>query len=84
MQYEIRIIRSAEKEMDKLPGTVRDRIINKILTLESNPRPKGAKKLSGRDEYRLRVSDYRILFIISDTDRIVTIISVLHRRDAYR
>jgi mRNA interferase RelE/StbE len=84
MQYKILILRSAEKEMDQLPVPVFKRISIKILSLESNPRPKGIKKLSGRDEYRLRVSNYRILYNISDTDRVVTVISVVHRREAYR
>ena len=84
MKYEIRILRSAEKETDKLPQAIRSRISNRILSLENNPRPKGTKKLSDRDEYRLRVGDYRILYTISDSDSTVTIIAVGHRREAYR
>jgi mRNA interferase RelE/StbE len=84
VKYEIRILSSAEKEMDKLPIVVHSRISNRILSLENNPRPRGAKKLSGRDEYRLRVGNYRILYTISDSDSAVTIIAVGHRREAYR
>jgi mRNA interferase RelE/StbE len=84
VKYEIRILHSAEKEMEKLPTVVHSRIGNRILSLENNPRPRGAKKLSGRDEYRLRVGNYRILYTISDSDSVVTIIAVGHRREAYR
>ena len=84
MKYEIWILRSAEKEMDKLPTVVYSRISNRILSLENNPRPRGTKKLSGRDEYRLRVGNYRILYTISDSDSAVTIVAVGHRREAYR
>ena len=84
MKYEIRILHSAEKEMEKLPAATHSRISSRILSLENNPRPRGAKKLSGRDEYRLRVGDYRILYTISDSDSAVTIIAVGHRREAYR
>jgi len=84
VKYEIRILRSAEKELDKLPIAVHSRISNKILSLEKNPRPRGAKKLSGREEYRLRVGNYRILYTVSDDDGAVTIIAVGHRREAYR
>ena len=84
MKYEIRILRSAEKEMEKLPTVVHNRISNRILSLENNPRPRGAKKLSSRDEYRLRVGNYRILYTVSDSYGIVTIIAVGHRREAYR
>jgi len=84
VRYEIQILRSAEKEMDKLPPVIRKRISNRILSLENNPRPRGAKKLSGRDEYRLRVGDHRILYTINDSNSAVTIIAVGHRREAYR
>jgi mRNA interferase RelE/StbE len=84
VKYEIRILRSAEKEMEKLPQIVRNRISNRILSLETNPRPKGAKKLSTRDEYRLRVGNYRILYTVSDSESAVIIIAVGHRREVYR
>ena len=84
MKYEIRILHSAEKEMEKLPAVVHNRISNRILSFENNPRPRGTKKISGRDEYRLRVGNYRILYTISDTDSVVTVIAVGHRREACR
>ena len=83
MSYEVHIIRSAEKEMERLPATVHDRISLRILTLEDNPRPRGVKKLSGREEYRLRIGDYRILYVIDDKKHIVTIMAVGHRREVY-
>jgi len=84
VKYEIRILRSAEKEMEKLPVALHTRIGRRILSLENIPRPKGAKKLSARYEYRLRIGNYRILYTISDSDSTVTIIAVGHRRDVYR
>ncbi|MCK4274609.1 MAG: type II toxin-antitoxin system RelE/ParE family toxin [Dehalococcoidales bacterium] len=83
MGYEVRIIRSAEKELDSLPGTVYTRLSKRILSLEDNPRPRGVRKLSGREEYRLRVGAYRILYIINDGNRTVTILAVGHRREVY-
>ncbi|MBM3120331.1 MAG: type II toxin-antitoxin system RelE/ParE family toxin [Chloroflexi bacterium] len=70
--------------MERLPKVVHNRISNRILSLENNPRPKGAKKLSARDEYRLRVGNYRILYTVSDSESAVTIIAVGHRREVYR
>ena len=83
MSYEVRIIRSAEKELDKLPETVYARLSRKIITLEDNPRPRGVRKLSGREEYRLRVGDYRILYIIDDKNNVVVVFAVGHRREVY-
>ena len=83
MSYEVRIVPSAEKEMNRLPATVHARLSKRLLSLEDNPRPRGVRKLSGREEYRLRVGDYRILYTIDDKNHIVTVVAVGHRREVY-
>ncbi len=83
MSYQVRIVRSAEKEMERLPATVHARLSKRILSLEENPRPRGVKKLSGREDYRLRVGDYRILYAIDDGNHTVTIVAIGHRREVY-
>ena len=84
MKYEVRIVPAAEREMDKLPAPAHTRISKRILSLEDNPRPRGANKLSGREEYRLRVGDYRVLYTIDDKGCMVTVLAVGHRREVYR
>jgi mRNA interferase RelE/StbE len=84
VKYEVRIAPSAERDMDKLPTPLHTRISRRILSLEGNPKPRGAKKLSGREEYRLRVDDYRVLYSIDDQEFVVTIFAVGHRREVYR
>jgi mRNA interferase RelE/StbE len=84
VKYQVRIIPSAEKEMDKLPALIHRRISRKILSLEDNPRPTGAKKLSGREEYRLRVGDYRVVYTIDDKVHVLTVFAGGHRREVYR
>ena len=83
MRYEVHLVRSAEKELDHLPLAIHNRILRRIISLEENPRPRGVKKLSGREEYRLRVGDYRILYIIDDGLNLVTISGIGHRREVY-
>jgi len=84
VKYQVRIIPSAEQEMNKLPALIHRRISRRILSLEDNPRPTGTKKLSGREEYRLRVGDYRVLYTVDDKGHIVTVFAVGHRREVYR
>ncbi len=84
MKYEVRIVPAAEREMDKLPTLLHTRISKRILSLEDTPRPRSVKKLSGREEYRLRVGDYRILYTIDDEGRIIAVFAVGHRREVYR
>jgi mRNA interferase RelE/StbE len=70
--------------MDRLPAAIRECISKKILYLEDNPRPRGTKKISDRDENRIRVGDYRILFVVNDAAHMVTILAVGNRREIYR
>ena len=84
MAYTILVKRSAEKELDAFPTPTRERIAERLLALEGNPRPFGVKKLRGQAGYRLRVGDYRILFTMDDPARSVTIYAIGHRRQVYR
>lgn len=84
MTYHVRIKRSAEKDLTRLPEKLHDHIIEKILALAENPRPVGVKKLAGRGGYRIRVGDYRILYSIDDKIQSVIVIAIRHRREAYR
>jgi len=83
--YTVEITRSAEREMGQLPESVHRRVTERILGLETNPRPPGSRKLrGGEDEYRLRVGDYRVLYGVNDPAQHVVVYSVAHRREAYR
>ncbi len=84
MTYTVRIKRSAEKELDALGSKLRDRIIRRLLSLEENPRPRGTKKLTTDKSYRLRVGDYRVLYVVNDSEHVVRIMAVGHRREVYR
>jgi mRNA interferase RelE/StbE len=84
MPYQVRINRSAEKELDALQSNLRDRIINRLLQLEENPRPYGVKKLQGQEAYRLRVGNYRILYTVNDAEQLLIIYAIGHRREVYR
>ena len=66
------------------PAQLHDRISRKLLELEDNPRPHGIQKLHGQDRYRIRIGDYRVLYIIDDRAQTVEIVAVGHRRDVYR
>jgi mRNA interferase RelE/StbE len=84
VKYSLEIKRSAQKEMDALDDALFIRIDRKILTLAENPRLSGCKKLRGyKDQWRVRVGDWRVLYVIDDATRLVTITRVAHRREVY-
>jgi mRNA interferase RelE/StbE len=78
--------RRVEKEIAELPQRVRDRVIKAIRKLAKDPRPRGARKLMGemRGAWRIRVGDYRVIYDVNDDERLVIILALLHRREAYR
>ena len=71
----------AHDELIKLEPSISRRIFKKIDELSQNPFSRDIKRLKGRDDYRLRVGDYRIIFSI-DKDNI-QILKVGHRKNVY-
>ena len=86
MRYEIRIRKQALKEIEKLPIKKSIEVSKAIDSLAENPRPAGSKKLKGQKEiiWRIRVGDFRILYIIDDKIKIVEIRKVGDRKDIYK
>jgi len=84
LRYELFIERTAQKYLSKISDINQERIIEAIMALCESPRPHGCKKLSGREAWRIRVGNYRIIYEIDDKDRKIQIILVRHRRDIYR
>ncbi len=82
-EYEIRITKTAQKQLDKLPIPIADTLIAAILDLAKDPRPPGCKKLKGRTGYRIRQGDYRIIYDIHDKVLTIEIIAIGHRKDIY-
>lgn len=83
--YEILLLPPAEKDLDKLKGKLFEQVIEKIKSLELDPRPQGIKKLRLEEEnYRLRVRDIRIIYRIDDREKKVFIYRVKHRKEVYR
>ena len=82
--YNVQILPSViRKDLVKLPKNDVKKIMERIKSLGSDPRPIWSKKLSGREEYRGRHGNYRILYIIEDEVMIVQITKVGHRRNVY-
>ena len=82
--YQILLTGSAERHLDKLEATVFRRIDSAILALANDPRPSGCKKLRGQAGiWRIRIGTYRVLYKVDDAQNQVTVVGVLHRREAY-
>ena len=82
-EYTLVISKTAQKQLNKLINTVAEPIIETILSLASNPRPQGCKKLKGRSGYRIRKGNYRIIYEIYDDVLTVEVIALGDRKDVY-
>ena len=82
--YNVRIKKSAEKELRGLPKKNLKQVFSRIHALATNPRPVGCEKSSGSDWYRVRQGDYRIVYIIDDDELLVEVVKIGHRKEVYR
>ncbi len=82
--YEVVLTTLAAKQLGALDRTVARRIQGAIELLSHNPYPPKATKLSGRDGYRVRVGDYRILYDVIDDQLIIRVLRLGLRREIYR
>lgn len=81
--YSVVLSKKAQKQLDKLSDKIAEPIIDAIAGLEDNPRPAGYIKQKGRNGYRIRSGNYRIIYDIFDTELIVDIITLGHSKDIY-
>lgn len=78
------LTKKAQKQLDKLSNHSAEPIFKAILNLEKNPKPSGFKKLKGRDGFRIRVGNYRIIYDVYEEILIIDILDLGHRKDIYK
>jgi mRNA interferase RelE/StbE len=84
-KYAISFARSARKELERLDEPLSSKVFHRIEDLAENPRPVECRKLVGTENlWRIRVGDYRVVYVIHDTDKTVDIVAVRHRKEVYR
>lgn len=82
-KYTVLITQSVRKYLNKIPAKVADRLESEMINLEINPRPHGYIKLKGRNAYRIRAANYRIIYEIEDKILKVTVIDAGDRKNIY-
>jgi mRNA interferase RelE/StbE len=83
-RYTVVLTQTAEKELQRLPVRMIEKIVGVLKSFEENPRPSGCKKLKGyKNLWRVRVGDYRIIYAIEDIILLVDVREVGHRKDIY-
>lgn len=83
MAYSLNFTKKAFKELEKINDPYYSAIKQAIQNLTVNPRPNGYKKLKGRDGYRIRIADYRVIYEVFDSTLIIDVIDLGHRKEIY-
>ena len=81
--YSIQIKEKAQKYLAALAKKDRLRIIGVIELLGENPLPPKALKLTGREGYRIRVGDYRIIYAFNSKQLSILVIKIGDRKEIY-
>lgn len=86
MSYQIEVENRAARQIEDLPAYISERVYTCLVRLGENPRPRGCTRLKGRREplWRVRVGDYRVLYRVNDEARLVRVLAVSRRDEAYR
>ena len=82
--YKVEVRRRAQRALDKLPKADFQAVIQTLKDLAQTPRPRGIEKVKSTGLWRIRQGDYRIVYAINDSEYLITIVRVGHRREIYR
>lgn len=78
MKYSLELSPRAKNALDKLGSGDFARLDPAILALANNPRPHGVKKLK-EDIHRIRVGPWRVIYLVLDEERLVSVLEVVRR-----
>lgn len=83
-RYALTFRPAALRALRKLDRQIAERIKVATEALRDDPRPSGAKMLTGSHGlWRIRIGDYRVVYTVDDQRRIVRVAAAGHRRDVY-
>ncbi|MHB8500118.1 MAG: type II toxin-antitoxin system RelE family toxin [Candidatus Acidiferrales bacterium] len=83
MSYALQILPRAEKQLSRLNSPHYESVKARVSGLREQPRPAGSRKLRGHEAWRIRAGDYRVIYTIDDSTKLVTVVKIGHRSEAY-
>ena len=83
-KYKVTFKKSVAKDLRNIANRDVQRILAQIDLLADNPRSEGCLKLSHKQQYRVRVGLYRIIYEIQDARLVVQVVKVGHRYNIYK
>lgn len=86
MTWEIKYTQTVAKELHQIPKKDLPKVRQALEDLAKKTNPlEGAEKLSEVTPlWRIRVGNYRIIFTLERSHKILVVLRIAHRKDAYR
>ncbi|MBI5724486.1 MAG: type II toxin-antitoxin system RelE/ParE family toxin [Planctomycetes bacterium] len=85
MRYRIEFRPAALRAIRRIPKVFKIRLMIAISALADTPRPPGSVRLQGVEGFhRIRVGDYRVVYLIADRTLVICVVRIAHRKDVYR
>jgi len=85
MGYSLFFHKKVKKFISELDHSQKDRVKEKLVSFAENPFVGDIKKVKGKkDVFRLRIGDFRILYILDDKEKSIYIVKIDYRKTAYR
>ncbi len=84
--YKVNSSSHADRQFKKLPKDVQEKMASKISSLANHPHLPHIKKLAGskRNDWRLTVGNFRILYEVNDLAKEILVFSMADRKEVYR
>lgn len=73
-----------QSDLERLPSHMREQVIAKVRDLGHRLESFSHERLQGRQEFRLRVGDYRVIYTFDLGRNVPSLHLIGHRRDIYR
>src|SRR5687767_11417101 len=87
--FRVEVASQARDEIRRLPGNLRQRVIRSLRSLEQEPHPHTSRPLdliragvtlgTGIELRRMRLASWRIIYLIDETDSLITVLAVRKR-----
>jgi mRNA interferase RelE/StbE len=85
MLYSIVFSKEASEAFSRLPSGIKRKVAERIDALAENPVPHNAKKMQGYTAlYRIRFSEWRVVYEVQDTEVLIEVLRIGHRKEVYR
>ncbi|MDO8753700.1 MAG: type II toxin-antitoxin system RelE/ParE family toxin [Anaerolineales bacterium] len=84
--YKISYSKEAEKSLLRMPRNTAKLIREKMEVIAANPYADhpNAKKLQGKEGYRLRIGDWRVVYKIKNEQLIIVVMKIASRGEVYK